>query len=78
MTLMTMMTTAMMMMKTLTGYCQCNKVCGSPLTYAGEGSHVVADPDNEHYDDCDDVDDNDDDDDGAGGEGSHVVAELTI
>ena len=29
---------------TLTGYCQCNKVCGSPLTYAGEGNQVVADP----------------------------------
>ena len=42
------MTTAMMMMKTLTGYCQCNKVCGSPLTYAGEGSHVVADPENDN------------------------------
>ena len=60
---MTMMTTAMMMMKTLTGYCQCSKVCGSPLTYAGEGSHVVADPDDEHYDDCDEVEDNDDDND---------------
>ena len=34
----------MVMRSTLTGYCQCSKVCGSPLTYAGEGSQVVADP----------------------------------
>ena len=48
----------MKVVKTLTGYCQCNKVCGSPLTYAGEGSHVVAEPDDDNLDD----DDNDDDD----------------
>ena len=34
----------MVMRSTLTGYCQCNKVCGSPLTYAGDGNQVVADP----------------------------------
>ena len=38
----------MKVVKTLTGYCQCNKVCGSPLTYAGEGSHVVAEPDDDN------------------------------
>ena len=38
------MVMVMVMRITLTGYCQCSKVCGSPLTYAGEGNQVVADP----------------------------------
>ena len=59
--IMMLMPMLMTMTKTLTGYCQCNKVCGSPLTYAGAGSHVVAEPDDGHYDDFDAAADDDDD-----------------
>ena len=43
------MVMVMVMRSTLTGYCQCSKVCGSPLTYAGDGNQVVADPDHHDY-----------------------------